>query len=97
MQEHVERMRSLGCRYEVNERTLLRFDYFPQSRADLNGAPWRTLLDASRAINRQTPHGYMVGMVGRLLPKAMNRVDSNVTIVPYDADASRSAPRALSR
>ena len=91
MREHVERMRSLGYRYESNERTVLRFDRFLQSRTDLNGAPLRTLLDAWRAINPQPQHLYMVGMVGRLLSKAMNRFDANIAVLPYDADASRRA------
>src|ERR1017187_8878176 len=37
MAEHVELMRSLDYRYDVNEGMLLRFDRFLQSRAELAG------------------------------------------------------------
>lgn len=45
MAEHVELMRSLGYRYDVNEGMLLRFDRFLQSRAELAGKPLNQLID----------------------------------------------------
>jgi len=39
MAEHVELMRSLGYRYDVNEGMLLRLDRFLQSCAELAGEP----------------------------------------------------------
>src|ERR1039458_3594536 len=45
MAEHVELMRSLGYRYDVNEGMLLRFDRFLQSRADLAGTPLTHLIE----------------------------------------------------
>ena len=45
MAEHVELMRSLGYRYDVNEGMLLRFDRFLQSRAELAGKPLNQLIE----------------------------------------------------
>ncbi len=45
MTEHVELMRSLGYRYDVNEGMLLRFDRFLQSRAELAGEPVNQLIE----------------------------------------------------
>lgn len=93
MREHVERMRSLGYLYQTNERVLLRFDRFLQGRPDLRGVPLRTLLEAWQAGNTQPQHRQTVSSVGRLLSKAMQRVDAQVTVLPYDIDADRMARR----
>lgn len=93
MREHVERMRSLGYLYRTNERILLRFDRFLQGRPDLRGAPLRTVLEAWRAVNSRPQHRQTVSSVGRLLSKAMQRVDANVAVLPYDGDADRVARR----
>src|SRR5690349_13542946 len=46
MEEHVGRMRSVGYRYDVNEKILLRFDRFLQDHAELAATPLRELIDA---------------------------------------------------
>jgi integrase/recombinase XerD len=93
MREHVKRMRSLGYLYQTNERILLRFDRFLQGRPDLHGAPLRTVLEAWREVSPKPCHRYTVSAVGRLLSKAMQRVDANVAVLPYDGDADRVARR----
>ena len=93
MREHVERMRSLGYLYQTNERVLLRFDRFLQGRPDLRGAPLGPLLEAWRAGNTQPQHRQTVSAVGRLLSKAMRRVDPQVTVLRYDIDSDRMARR----
>jgi integrase/recombinase XerD len=50
MREHVERMRSIGYLYRINERILLRFDRFLQSRPDLCGAPLQCSRRGERSI-----------------------------------------------
>lgn len=97
MREHVERMRSLGYRYQSTECMLLRFDRFLQDRADLVGAPLRKLLDAWRRINPRPQHQQVACAVGRLLSKAMHRFDSNVVVLPYDVDTSRRARQLYRR
>ena len=89
MREHIERMRSLGYRYDRNENTLLRFDRFLQSRADLAGAPLRALLDVWRESNQRPRHRLEVSQVGRVLSKDMRRFDPTVAILPVDRDAAR--------
>jgi integrase/recombinase XerD len=89
MREHVERMRSLGYRYERNENALLRFDLFLQTRVDLSDAPLRALLDAWRGSNPSPRHRLEVSLVGRSLSKAMHRLDPTVAILPVDSDAAR--------
>lgn len=94
MREHVERMRSLGYRYQSSERLLLRFDRFLQGRPDLSGAQLQTVLEAWRTIDPRRPqHRHTVSTVGRLLSKAMHRLDSSVAILPCDRDAERLARR----
>lgn len=94
MRDHVERMRSLGYRYQSNERLLLRFDRFLQSRPDLSGAQLQAVLEAWRTIDPGRPqHRHTVSTVGRLLSKAMHRLDSSVAILPCDRDADRLARR----
>lgn len=91
MREHVERMRSLGYLYQSNERVLLRLDRFLQGRHDLRGAQLRTVLEEWRQIDPRPQHRQTVGAVGRLLSKAMHRLDSSVVVLPYDGDADRRA------
>lgn len=93
MREHVERMRSLGYRYQSTERLLLRLDRFLQGRPDLSGAPLRTVVEAWREIDARPQHRHTVNAVGRVLSKAMHRLDSNVAVLPYDRDACRLARR----
>ena len=45
MAEHVDLMRSLGYRYDVNEGMLLRFDRFLQRGAELAGKPLNQLIE----------------------------------------------------
>lgn len=96
MREHVERMRSLGYLYQSTERVLLRFDRFVQSRPDLCAAQLRTVLEAWRLIDPRPQHRQTVGEVGRLLSKAMHRLDPSIAVLPYDGDADRRA-RSLHR
>ena len=93
MREHVERMRSLGYLYHTTERALLRFDRFLQGRPDLNGARLRTVLEAWRETDQRPQHRQTVCAVGRLLSKAMHRLDSSVAVLPYDVNADRVARR----
>jgi len=91
MREHVERMRSLGYLYQSNERVLLRFDRFVQGRPDLCDAQLQTVLEAWRQIDPRPQHRQTVAAVGRLLSKAMHRLDARVVVLPYDGDADRRA------
>jgi integrase/recombinase XerD len=97
MREHVERMRSVGYRYERNENALLRFDRFLQRRADLADTPLRALLDAWRGSNQRPRHQLEVSQVGRVLSKAMHRLNPTVAILPVDRDAARQVKQLQRR
>jgi integrase/recombinase XerD len=88
MQEHVERMRSVGYCYDSHEQKLLRFDRFLQSHGNLAGAPLRTLLETWRQSSPRLGYSLEVCQVGRLLSKAMHRLDPSVALLPAGGDLS---------
>jgi integrase len=89
--EHVEQMRSLGYRYDVNERMLLRFDRFLRSHPSLKRLPLSTLLERW-AENRPTPHRlYEAQDVGRMISTALHRRDPSVAIIVGSPDVRRRA------
>jgi integrase len=89
MREHVDRMRSIGYRYACQESALLRFDRFLQRRADLVTAPLHKSLDEWRRCKPTPQHIFEVYKVGRIVSKAMHRLDAAVPILPVNDDASR--------
>ncbi len=91
MQEHLTHMRSIGYRYNVAERQLLRFDRFLQRHPDLAGAPLARLIDLWGASYPNPQHLHEAQQVGRLLSKAMHRRDPSVTVLPIGADVYRRA------
>ena len=91
MQEHVTQMRSIGYRYDVAERQLLRFDRFLQCHPELAGAPLAKLIDFWGASRPNPQHLHEAQQVGRLLSKAMHRRDPSVTVLPIGANVYRRA------
>jgi hypothetical protein len=73
MAEHVELMRSLGYRYDVNEGMLLRFDRFLQSRAELAGKPLNQLIEVWAQSDPSPNRLCEAKRVGQLTLKAMHR------------------------
>jgi integrase len=91
MREHVSRMRSLGYRYQVNERMLLRFDRFLRHHPSWSGAPLSTLVERW-AKNKPTPHRlYEAQDVGRMISTALHRRDPSVAIIVGNPDVRRRA------
>ena len=86
MEEHVRLMRSLGYRYDVNERMLLRFDRFLQSRAELAGMPLHQLIEVWDQSHPSPNRAYEAKRVGQLISRAMRRLDPAVTILPMSID-----------
>jgi integrase/recombinase XerD len=93
MQEHVAHMRSLGYRYGTQELWMLRFDRFLQGSADLTGAPLCALVDAWSKSDPSPELLCTARKVGRLLSKAMHRLDPNVPILPTGTDACQRVRR----
>ncbi|OGA42844.1 MAG: hypothetical protein A3G24_09870 [Betaproteobacteria bacterium RIFCSPLOWO2_12_FULL_62_13] len=89
MHEYVTQMRSLGYRYDVHERQLLRFDRFLQGHAELTGAPLPKLIEVW-STNRTSPQHLLEAQeVGHLLSKAMHRLDPSLAMLPVGADMYR--------
>jgi len=84
-------MRSVGYRYDVSEKAMLRFDRFLQRRttSNLEGAPLRVILDSWRESDPRPRHRLEVSQIGRLLSKDMHRLDPTVVILPVDREAGR--------
>jgi len=91
MQAHVIQMRSVGYRYDVHERQLLRFDRFLQLHAELAGAPLAKLIEVWSTSRPGPQYLHEAQEVGRLLSKAMHRFDPSVAILPVGADLYRRA------
>jgi integrase len=91
MVEHVTLMRSLGYRYNTNEGMLLRFDRFLQNHSELAGESLNKLIDAWSESHPSPNHLWEAQRVGRLISKAMHRLDPTVPILPIHADAPRGA------
>ena len=86
MAEHVGLMRSLGYRYDVNERMLLRFDRFLQGRAELTGKPLSQLVELWAQTDPSPNRLGEAKRVGQLMSKAMHRLDPAATIFPMSIE-----------
>mgnify|MGYP001620049346 CR=1 FL=1 len=89
MREHVERMQSLGHRYETAAASFLRFDRFLQCRPDLADEPPAVLLQQWAAESPALHHAYECQQVGRSLAKAWRRLDPCVELPKADRRLSR--------
>jgi integrase/recombinase XerD len=93
MREHVTQMRSIGYRYDVHERQLLRFDRFLQRHAELASTPLPKLIEIWSASRSTPQHLHEAQEVGRLFSKALHRLDPSVAILPVSVDVHRLARR----
>jgi integrase/recombinase XerD len=84
MRQHVDLMRSLGYRYDHEEGKLRRFDRFLQGRPDLAGKPLSQLIAAWRQAGTGLHHALEAHQCGRMLSKALARLDPTVAIMPSD-------------
>jgi integrase/recombinase XerD len=83
MGEHVSHKRSLGYRYRTEEDTLLRFDRFLQRNAGLAGKPLSELIEHCSADQPSPYHLYLSQRAGRIVSKAMHRMDPKVPILSF--------------
>jgi integrase/recombinase XerD len=91
MEAHVAHMRTLGYRYNTNEELLLRFDRFLQRHPELSGLSLNEL--AERWIEEQPSAArlYDARKAGRVVSKAMHRLDPRVPILPIGDGVARAA------
>jgi integrase len=91
MKNHVTLMRSLGYRYKTNEGALLRFDRFLQQSPDLEGKPLNELISAWSDADISPGRLREAYKVGRVLSKAMHRLDPTIPVLPVaDVEARAS-------
>lgn len=83
MREHIQRMRTLGCRYG-HENVFLRFDRFLQQRPDADRESVGTLIyeyvAGARSINARLRRL----ILGRIIARALNRQGASVAMPPID-------------
>jgi integrase len=91
MEEHVAHMRALGYRYNTVAELLLRFDRFLQSRPELSGLSLNEL--GERWIEEQPSPSRLFDArkAGRIVSKAMHRVDPRVPVLLIGAGVARAA------
>jgi len=91
MEEHVAHMRSLGYRYDTNEEILLRFDRFLQQHDELAGLPLNWLVECW-SKDRSSPLSlYEAQQAGRIVSKALHRIDPTVPILAIGDGVPRAA------
>jgi integrase/recombinase XerD len=91
MDEHVAHMRALGYRYNTNEETLLRFDRFLQRHPELEGLPLNKLVERWSEARPSPYHLYEAQRAGRIVSKAMHRLDPRVAVLPIGDGVARAA------
>jgi len=91
MEEHVAHMRSLGYRYATNEGRLLRFDRFLQQHPELTGLPLNRLVEYWSKDQLSPSHRYEAQKAGRIVSKAIHRIDPAVPILAIDDGVARAA------
>jgi integrase/recombinase XerD len=91
MQEHVTHMRALGYRYRTNEELLLRFDRYLQSHPELSGRPLNELVDHWSEEQPSNTRLLDARRAGRIVSKAMHRLDPRVPVLPIGHGVARAA------
>ena len=91
MREHTVLMRSVGHRYNTEEAGLLRFDRFLQSRPDLSGQPLSVLVREWTNTDPTAERAWRCNQIGRILSKALRRIDPTTDLVPFDGDIEKRA------
>ena len=91
MEQHVTHMRALGYRYDSNEQSLLRFDRFLQQHADLTELPLEKLVERWSDDQPSATRLYEAHKAGRIVSKAMHRLDPTVPVLPLDGSVGRAA------
>jgi integrase len=86
---HIERMRSLGHKYESKARNLERLDRFLQRHPALAEASLTDVLDAWRGAGRTARHRLVVQQCGRALTQALYRQDLTTEVLTIEHGLQR--------
>lgn len=93
MEDHVARMHTLGYRYDTSEELLLRFDRFVQRHPELSGLPLNRLVECWSEEQPSPSRLYDARKAGRLVSKAMHRLDPWQPVLPIGEGVARAARR----
>lgn len=91
MKEHVAHMRVLGYRYDNNEELLLRFDRFLQHHPELSVRPLNELVERWSEERPSPSRLYDAHRAGRIVSKAMHRLDPSVPVLSLGEGVARAA------
>lgn len=84
MREHLTLMRAMGYRYDVYEGQMLRLDRFLQGRSELATQPLRVIIHEWTKAKPTPEHALHCLRIGRVLSKALARIDSNTQGISWD-------------
>ena len=91
MEEHVAHMRALGYRYDTNQELLLRFDRFLQRHPQLCGLPLNEITERWIEEQPSPTRLFDARKAGRVVSKAMHRLDPRVPVLPIGDGVARAA------
>lgn len=91
MEGHIAHMRALGYRYDNNEETLLRFDRFLQEHPELAELSLNTLVERWSEAQPSPYHLHEAQRAGRIVSKAMHRLDPRVPVLTIGDGVARTA------
>lgn len=91
MKQHVVHMQSLGYRYKVNEQLLLRFDRFLQQNPSFAHLRLEELVKCWSEERPTVSRLHEAQQAGRIISKAMHRLDPAVPILQIEAGVGRAA------
>ncbi len=91
MEDHVAHMRTLGYRYDANEELLLRFDRYLQRHPALSGLALNRLVEHWNEDQPSPTRLYDARKAGRIVSKAMHRLDPRVPVLPIGDGVARAA------
>jgi hypothetical protein len=84
MREYVALMQAMGYCYNTEEKRLLLLDRFLQGRPDLRGQPLPVLIREWTNTGSTPQHTYVCHLTGRVLSRALSRVDPTIEQIPWD-------------
>jgi integrase/recombinase XerD len=93
MREHLTLMKAMGYRYDVHEKQMLKLDRFLQNRSDLAGQPLPRIIYEWTKVNASPEQALHCLKVGRVLSKALSRIDPTKKGVAWDRWIAREAER----
>jgi integrase/recombinase XerD len=97
MREHLTLMRAMGYRYDLQEREMLRLDRFLQGRSDLAAQPLPVIIHEWTKVKSTPQHAFECLKVGRVLSKALWRIDPNSKGIAWDRWIERAAEQRYRR